>query len=72
MKTGIYKHYKGQLYLVDKVVKHSETEEELVIYQCMYEDKNSVKSWWARPKSMFLESIQIDGVWVRRFEWIEE
>jgi hypothetical protein len=72
MKTGIYKHYKGQLYLVDKVVKHSETEEELVIYQCMYEDKNSVKSWCARPKSMFFESIQIDGVWVRRFEWIEE
>ena len=69
MKKGIYKHYKGNSYLVDKVVRHSETEEELVIYQCQYEDKNGEMSWWARPKEMFLGEVEVDGKMVKRFEY---
>ncbi len=51
MKLGKYKHFKGKFYEVIGLAKHSETQEELVIYY----DEN--KQLWARPKSMFLEEI---------------
>ena len=50
MKLGKYKHFKGNVYEVIAVAKHTEKEEELVIY----ERKGRV---WARPKLMFLENI---------------
>ena len=68
MQTGVYQHYKGQQYWVEKVVRHSETEEELVIYQCLYGDY----SWWARPLSMFNESVDIGGTIAARFCWVSE
>ena len=68
MKLGIYAHYKGAMYKVTNVVKHSETEEELVLYQCQYGDY----SWWVRPKTMFLESIEKDGASIARFKWIRD
>lgn len=70
MKKGIYRHYKGNIYLVDKVVRHSETEEEMVIYQCRYEDKNGEMSWWARPKEMFTGEVEVEGKMVKRFEYV--
>lgn len=69
LKKGIYQHYKGQLYQVMHVVTHSETEEKLVIYQCLYGDY----SLWARPLSMFTESITTaDDREVERFKLIQE
>ena len=68
IKAGIYRHYKGAEYKVDKVVKHSETEESLVIYQALYGDYG----WWARPLSMFLESVEIGGEDIPRFHWIRD
>ncbi|BCE02422.1 DUF1653 domain-containing protein [Marinicellulosiphila megalodicopiae] len=68
MKTGIYQHYKGALYNVTQLVKHSETEEELVLYQCQYGDF----SWWVRPKAMFFESIIKEGQSIERFKWLRE
>lgn len=50
---GIYKHYKGDLYIVEDVAEHSETKEDLVIYRALY----GKSKLYARPKTMFLEEI---------------
>ena len=50
---GIYRHFKGDYYLVEDVCKHSETKEELVLYRRLYEDGGL----WVRPKDMFLSEV---------------
>lgn len=50
---GIYCHYKGNLYEVLEIAKHSETEEELVVYRALYGDYGV----WVRPLGMFTETI---------------
>ena len=54
----VYKHYKGNLYLVEGVAKHSETLEDMVIYRQLY-DKGKL---WVRPLKMFTETIDKPGV----------
>lgn len=64
--NGIYEHYKtGQLYLVKCVARHSESSDVLVVYESLYQ--NDLSRIWARPLSMFLETIQHNGQPVRRF-----
>ncbi len=71
MKTGIYRHSKtGNLYRVHFVGKHSETLEDLVIYEALYDNKKS--KYWVRPLTMFEEMVMIDGKQVPRFEFISE
>ena len=65
LKPGRYRHYKGNLYEVISVARHSETEEKLVVYRCLYGDY----SLWVRPLDMFMESVIVDGREVPRFEW---
>lgn len=50
---GVYKHFKGDYYLVEDIAKYSETEEELVMYRKLYGDGGL----WARPKDMFLSEV---------------
>jgi hypothetical protein len=65
---GRYRHYKGNEYQVIGVARHSETEEEMVVYRCLYGDY----SLWVRPLSMFVENVMVDGQEVPRFSWIGE
>lgn len=68
---GIYKHSKsGNLYQVHSVVKHSETLEDLVVYECLYE--NLTSKMWVRPLAMFTEEVEINGEKVPRFELIDQ
>lgn len=66
LELGLYKHYKGNLYEVIGVAKHSETLEELVVYRATYQKEG--ENLWVRPKTMFLETVLINGVAVKRFE----
>ena len=50
---GIYKHFKGDYYLVEDIAKDSETKEEMVVYRRLYEDGDL----WVRPKEMFLSEV---------------
>ncbi len=65
MKTGHYRHYKGNNYTVIGVARHSETDEELVVYRPEYGERGL----WVRPKVMFLESVEVNGELVPRFAY---
>lgn len=68
IKAGIYRHYKNNLYQVIGVARHSETEEEHVVYRPLYGDRGL----WIRPLAMFDETIEVDGRSVKRFTFVEE
>jgi len=63
-----YCHFKGKEYLVLHVAKHSETLEEMVVYQALYGERGI----WVRPLEMFLGKKEVEGKLVNRFEEIEE
>lgn len=67
IQLGKYRHYKGSMYEVIGVAKHSETLEELVIYRALYGENEL----WARPINMFLEEVEVNGQKVPRFEFIK-
>ena len=72
LKKGKYKHYKGKLYEVIGVAKHSETLEELVVYRALYDSEEFGKnSLWVRPLNMFIENVDVGGEKIPRFEFIE-
>ena len=67
LQRGIYQHYKGQLYQVLNVATHSETREQLVVYQCLYGDY----SIWVRPLAMFTETVSLeDDREIERFKLV--
>jgi hypothetical protein len=63
---GRYQHYKGQFYEVLGVARHSETEEELVVYRPLY----GAGGLWVRPKAMFCETVTVGGQAVPRFRYV--
>lgn len=62
-----YKHFKGNEYLVLHLAKHSETEEDMVVYQALYGERGI----WVRPLRMFEEKVEVNGKIVNRFEEIK-
>lgn len=68
IKTGIYRHYKDKLYQVIGVARHSETEEDHVVYRPLYGERGL----WIRPLAMFDETIEHGGVKMKRFTFIED
>lgn len=68
IKPGRYRHFKGKEYEVLGVARHSETEEELVVYRALYGDFGL----WVRPVSMWNETVERDGKTFRRFTYIGE
>lgn len=67
IKTGRYRHFKGNEYEVLFVAKHSETLEEMVVYRALYGEG----SVWVRPAAMWEEEIERDGKRFKRFEYID-
>ena len=66
-QTGTYRHYKGGEYEVIGVARHSETEEQLVVYRPLYGERGL----WVRPLAMFCETVNVDGREVPRFEFLK-
>lgn len=66
VRTGRYRHYKGNEYIVLGVARHSETQEELVVYRQDYGERGL----WVRPQAMFQEVVEVDGKQVLRFEYL--
>ena len=63
IEPGVYEHYTGAAYEVLFVARHSETEEEFVVYRQLYGDY----ARWVRPAAMFTELVERDGRIVPRF-----
>ena len=67
LQPGRYRHYKGKDYEVIDVATHSETGEKMVVYRTLYGNYDL----WVRPEAMFNELVDVDGLKVPRFRFIE-
>lgn len=66
IKIGRYRHFKGNEYEVLCIAKHSETQEEMVVYKALYGDGGV----WVRPACMWNETVERDGKTFPRFTYI--
>lgn len=66
LKPGLYRHFKGKEYRLLFVARHSETEEEMVVYQALYGERG----YWVRPAAMWNETVERDGMQLKRFSYI--
>lgn len=65
---GVYRHFKGHVYRVIGIAKHSENLEEHVVYVSV-DDPEDI---WVRPSNMFLDIIEREGKKFQRFERLED
>ena len=68
IKVGKYRHFKGNEYRVIGMAKHSETLEDMVVYQALY----GQGGLWVRPAAMWNETVERDGYCGPRFTYIGE
>lgn len=67
IKAGIYRHFKGNEYLVQGVARHSESGERLVVYTPLYGEGGL----WVRPLAMFEEQVERNGKLQARFTFVK-
>ena len=67
MELGYYRHFKGNIYKVTSVAKHSETQEAMVVYH----DAQNPEQAWVRPLPEWNETVERDGEVVQRFSLIK-
>jgi len=67
IKLGIYQHYNGNFYQVVGLARHSESLDEVVVYQSLGGDFGL----WVRPLAMFTENVMIDGKETPRFRFVD-
>lgn len=68
IRPGRYRHFKGNEYEVIGLARHSETQEEMVVYRALYGDFGL----WVRPAQMWNDTVERDGKTFRRFTYIGE
>ncbi len=68
IQSGIYRHFKGGEYRVIGIATHSETGEQVVVYQALYGEH----TLWARPAAMWFQTVEYQGRQVPRFTYLEE
>lgn len=68
IKPGKYRHFKGKEYRLIGMARHSETLEDMVVYQALYGECGL----WVRPAAMWNEIVDRDGYHGPRFAWVEE
>ena len=66
IRTGLYRHFKGNEYEVLCIATHSETMERMVVYRALYGECGV----WVRPASMWNEEVTRDGITCQRFTYI--
>ena len=66
LKPGVYRHFKGNLYRLITVARHSETLEEMVVYQALYGEGG----FWVRPAAMWEEIVEKEDYTGPRFTWV--
>ena len=68
IKTGTYRHFKGNLYEVIGTALHSETMEPMVVYRALYGERGL----WVRPAAMWNETVEKEYYHGPRFQYIGE
>lgn len=68
IKPGIYRHFKGNLYELIGIAKHSENLEPMVVYRALYGDGGL----WVRPAAMWTETVHREGYHGPRFQFLSE
>ena len=66
IKTGLYRHFKGNFYEVIGTATHSETREPMVVYRALYGEYGL----WVRPAAMWSETVDRDDYHGPRFQYI--
>ena len=69
IKLGIYRHFKGNIYELVSIARHSENPD---IKMAVYRSVGNPEEYWVRPLTMWNESVEHDGKIVKRFEYIGE
>lgn len=67
LKPGKYRHFKGGMYELIGIARHSETLEPMVVYKALYDEGGL----WVRPAAMWTQQVERDGYCGPRFQYIE-